>query len=1399
VDTLLEFSRKRLRTLLSLYFMSCFLIFTFLINLAQGDTTSSPWPYQQVDKRAKLSNSAITSVYMDQFDHIWLGSWDGLDRYDGSSIRVYKPDPFLKGTISNNVIRNFLEDDYGNLWVVTHQGINKYNRTTDSFQSYLDVLNDIPLTEYNIRACVGEDSTIWASLIGQGISRYSLKEDKFIPVTFSGIDKERLASVIDLGNHNGLFYFLGSDNKLACTVNNRLIFSKQLANSSRLTFHKFLRVGPQYFLVLATDKGELLLHDLADIDKEPQRIQLGPVIVSSISENKNHSSIWIGTESGNIFKVTTENNRFTATSMNAYFPIFSKARVKILTITETSQDLVWVGTDGDGVYKFLTRPKPFYSILSGDPKKGELSHSIVRSVYEDESATLYAGTRGGGLNIKDAHATETKILNSRSGLSNDAVLALNKDHNGNIWIGVDGEGIDMMEAKTGKIFHFPRDFENKSDLSFSSVYSICVDSYNDIWLGTSGFGIIHLKVIKTSNGKYQLKEYDQLKHSGTAKQISIKSNIVYTILEEKPNTLWFGTRGGGIYRYNALTKQIEEHIETNGPERNRLCNDDILSMYIDKQEQLWIGTSGGLNRLNLKTKPYRIDHFTQREGLPNNTIHAIQEDIKNNIWISTNQGLVIYDRSRNSFKNFDTNDGLQNNEFADGASFKSRLSEKLFFGGVGGLDIVYPEKLDTTNYFPRLAITEFQIRNVTVTPADETHILSRNIDFSEDIKLSYDQNFISFFFTTLDYWTKQKSEYAYFLENFDKDWNYIGQQQSITFTNVPPGHYTLKIKYSNGNGVWSSVAKTIDITVAPPFWKTSWAYTLYLLLAIGVQVCIVLYIRWRMRTKKAMAIDKFKAQQLKELNDYKLQFFTNIAHEFRTPLTLILGPITSLLKKSNGDDDAKQLKTIYSNSLRLQKLIEELIQFRKIESGKDTLEISCQDLIPFSQEIVESFQQYAAERELHLEFHPQQETLPAYFDKKKVEKILINLISNAIKYSSNGGIVGVSLKEVNGKAIFNIKDEGIGIAEENQEKIFESFYQNPGPRIDTDSYAKSTGIGLSLTKSLVVLHQGEIQVSSKQKKGSTFTITLPIAKGFYPNRLESLAVMLPSVNLNEKISLEFEINHYLSEPANSAANGKSNKHPYSLLVVDDNVSITSLLENLLSDKYVIHKTLSGKKALVVLEEERIDLVISDVLMPDMDGLTLCKKIKENIQTSHIPIILLTAKAEIENRIEGLQVGADSYIPKPFHPEHLFIRIEKLIERMELIRKKFQNFAEVELNQLSTGISERDDHFFLKITQCIKNHLSEPEFNADTIADEVGMSKASLYKKVKTITGLTPHGLIKQYRLKKAADLLKNSHMSVSEVIYETGFNSRSYFYKSFNEVYHCHPKDFGTQSAASVN
>lgn len=1354
---------------------------------------NSPWPHQHINKESGLSNSAITAVYMDSHDYVWFGTWDGLNRYDGSSIKVYKPDAFQKNTISNNVIRSFLEDKNDNLWVVTHLGINQYDRDEDEFTSYFSESENLPFTEYNLHAVIGPDSNVWISLRGQGLSKFDHSKNQFMSVHIDGVSEDWLKNVSDMGSSSGLIYLLGADGNLVCSLNGKVIFTRQLG-TKRTSYHKFVTIKGNYYIAISSGPGQLSLYNLTAIETNPLEVKLSNNPLSSITETQNKSSLWLGTELGDVYKLTIDDGKVTAVDMNEYFPQFAKAQRKILTITETQQDILWVGTDGDGVYKFLTRTKPFSGIVSGNTQRGDISNSIVRSVYEDDDGTLYVGTRGGGLNIVDPTRKETKVLNTARGLSNNTVLSINKDQQNNIWIGVDGEGIDMLEHKSGRIFHFPRDFENKTDIAFNYVYAICIDAYGNAWLGTSGNGVIQMKVAKTPRGTYRLEQHTQISHSSglayrqAGAPVTINSNIVYSIVEETPNILWFGTRGAGIYRYNSLANKIEEHFHTESDVQNRLVDNDVLSLHVAKNDELWIGTSGGVNRLSLRGRPFSNVHYTQRDGLPNNTVHGILSDKENRIWLSTNNGLVVFDQNKKTFKSFDGNDGLQNNEFTDGAFYRSHISENLFFGGINGLDVIYPGRMDTTSYFAKLVINEFQVHNMMVTAGDSTGILKKHVDASSEIVLAYDQNFISFHFTTLDYWNKQRTSYAYFLENFDKSWNYIGQQSVVNLTNIPPGSYVLQINYSNENNQWSSSPKTINIRVTPPFWRSTWAYGVYALLLIGLQLGVVLVIRQRARVKRAAAIDKFKIQQMQELNDYKLRFFTNVAHEFRTPLTLIFGPVISLIKRSNSLFERTQLQTIYNNSLRLQKLIDELIQFRKIESGKERLEIAEVELIQFTHEIVDSFQQYAAELDVNIEFVPPGESMNGWVDSRKLEKVLINLISNAIKYNTKDGHVEIILNEKNDMAEFTIRDTGIGIAEEMKDGIFESFFSNPG---QNDVNSKSAGIGLSLTRSLVQMHKGSIEMQSQKGSGSTFIVRIPISRNAY-QEVETKTLVLSTTNLAEKISQEFGI-IYTSEQS-PITEGKPEQN-YTLLVVDDNAQIIVLLQSILSDKYKILSATNGEAALKVLDDEKIDLVISDVLMPKMNGLTLCQHIKDNIQTSHIPVILLTAKAEIEDRIEGLQVGADSYIPKPFHPEHLFIRIERLIRNREQIRTRFENMSEVELDSISTGIGEKDDAFFQKIIQCIMDHLSEPEFSADIIAEEVGMSKTSLYKKVKAITGLTPHGLIKQYRLKKAADLLKNSNMSVSAVIYETGFNSRSYFYKSFNEVYHCHPKDFGGAKA----
>jgi signal transduction histidine kinase/DNA-binding response OmpR family regulator/ligand-binding sensor domain-containing protein len=1339
---------------------------------SQPADTLSPYPYQQIGKKEGLSNSAITSIYMDKSAYVWFGSWDGLNRYDGSTIKTYKPSSLTSGSLSNNVIRQFLEDKSHNLWIVTHRGINVYNRDTDQFIRFFDDDNKVPIVENNIRATLGPDSTLYISVIGQGIFAFNDSIQRFEKITIPNVSSDWENSIVTLGYANGIMYYIGSDGVLIGVHQQKIILQHALEIKNTISTFQFAEFGDQPFIALGTNTGEVILKSLSNTALPSQHFNLGNEPISVIAQNLNKDGLWIGTDLGTISYLTQKNHRFEMMFMRSAFPLLSNTKRKIISITETPQQLLWVGTDGAGVYKFLTRQKPFSTVVD-EQNKPLLNNTIVRAILEDHDGTLYVGTRGDGL----LKIQNNKIIHSL--LPNNTVLALAKDFNKNLWIGVDGEGIYMLEVNTNKLFHFKKAINNSIPISFGNVYSICVDVYGTLWLGTSGSGVIAFKTEKQRDD-YVLTEFKQITHNNDLSTSSINTNVVYKIIEEGPNILWFGTRGAGSYRYNTLTQKIVEHLHASAPLPKRISNDDVLSMLI-VNETLWIGTSDGINQVTLSGNPTTLNMYTERDGLSNNTIHAIQKDNLNQLWLSTNSGLVRFNYNTKTFKNFDFNDGLQNEEYTDGASNTSHNTERLYFGGINGLDIIYPNKIDTSSFYPSLSITEFQIHNKTIQPNDSSNILAQHINTIDTIELNHNQNFISIHFTTLNYWNKQRTQYAYYLKNFDNDWNYIGQQSQINLTNIQPGKYKLFINYTNENGVWSNHPKTLTIIINPPFWKTNWAYSLYVILLIGLQIGIIMFIRQRAHNKRVLAINKFKIQQQNELNDYKLEFFTNVAHEFRTPLTLILGPLPSLLRKVSNTLDREQLTMMYNNALRLQKLIQELIHFRKIENGKEFVEVTEIEIINFTHTIVQSFQQHAEDHNVTIEFIPGPEQLYGWIDPLKCEKILINLISNAIKYNIEGGSVEVRINRKDDFVIFEIQDTGIGIDEHDLSKIFLRFYQRPSQNLKANT--SSTGIGLSLTKSLVELHHGSISVDSKIGKGSTFTVTIPILENVYEH--SSTSKFEQPHNLDQKILQEF--NYIVSE--SSPVQHRDEEKQYTILIVDDHKQITSLLNNLLSPLYMVIPAHNGEEALMLLEEEKVDLVISDIKMPRMDGLTLCKRIKDNIQTSHIPVILLTAKSEIEDRIEGLQVGADSYIPKPFHPDHLFVRIEQLIKQRDQIKKKFENLANVELSNITPGISARDDEFFLKIKKCIEKHLSEPEFTADIIADEVGMSKTSLYKKVKATVGLTPHGLIKQYRLSKAAELLKNTNMSVSEVIFETGFNSRSYFYKSFNEMFHCHPKD----------
>ncbi|MFW5707089.1 MAG: hybrid sensor histidine kinase/response regulator transcription factor, partial [Bacteroidota bacterium] len=1154
----------------------------------------------------------------------------------------------------------------------------------------------------------------------------------------------------------------------------------------------FIECNGSVILMQGLAEGGIMTTDLSNRDISFIEKGNKNFHITAVARSVTGKFVWLGTDDGNIMQlIPGEQNQLR--NVTDQIPQLSGKRVKIWSILETADDLLWIGTDGEGVFRTLLRPKPFFQIQRGTAENRQLNHQIVRAVYEDQQGNLWVGTRGNGLNMIPRNHGPTKYFNTANGLTNNAVLALREDTHKNLWIGHDGNGIDILNLETGKFYHFPDDLKGGEHLVFGSVYDICIDAFGQIWLGTSGYGVLGLD-ISFQNNEFLLNNYTHL--VSDEKTSSIRSNIVYSIAEEKPNVLWLGTRGAGLYRYNTLTGTLENYTMTTG--NNPGLNDnDILSLHLSKNGYLWVGSSGGLNRININFSPFIFESYTTRDGLPNNTIHAILEDTDGNIWMSTNKGLSQFLVQEKKFLNFNIGDGLQSNEYTDGSAGIGQKSGRFYFGGINGLDWFHPDQISISQRQPALIFTGFRLHSQKIMPGDSTHILTKNLNELEQIRLKHHQNFFTLEFTTLDFHNPEKTLFEYKLEGFNTDWVFAGNQREASFTNVPYGRYTLMVRATNEDGVWLDETRQVRIIISPPFWKTWQAWIVYVLLAVTGIFFLYRYQLHRLKRKQRQVLEKIKQDKEKELTQYKLEFFTNLAHEFGTPLTLIFASAASLLNpRRKAEETTNLVKTIYNNSKRMQRLVQELLEFRKIETGRELVKPVKTDLVNSINNIVEVFSHFARDNEVEISFEPEENELFVMIDISKVEKILLNLLSNAIKYTPEGGSIKVELFTQNQKIIIRVVDTGVGISENVLPYIFDSFYQKPSPLQERKTPFKGIGIGLAYTKSLVELLQGQIRVNSVRQTGTTFTIELPLVNAngtILPGESNPAATQrwLTTEGIAEELGMmkTQEVQH-TSRPTLWTTPKK-----YRILVAEDDPELANLLFRLLSEQYEVTLTSNGKKALAFIENNRVDLVVSDIIMPEMDGLQLCKTLKSELLTSHIPVILLTARNEIENRIEGLEMGADSYIPKPFHPRHLFVRMEKLLKAKEQFSEYFKKTFGTPSYSHQQNFSSRDKELIEKCQAFIEAHYADESIDADQMADHLALSKAQLYRKIKALTGLTPHGLIKNYRLKKARQLIAEGNYPVSDIIFMTGFNNRTYFYRSYKEAFGETPSEINkTQS-----
>jgi signal transduction histidine kinase/DNA-binding response OmpR family regulator/ligand-binding sensor domain-containing protein len=1342
-------------------------------------TTKAEYSYEQLDNTKGLSNSSVNTIFQDSENLLWVGTWDGLNRFDGSNFKIFRPELNNENSLSNQVILKIEEDDTGKIWVLTLHGLNQYNKKTGTFQRYFFSRKNIPpLSESEFNMALDTSKKVFCAVKDWGIGYFD--GAKFQLIKAANIPKSAVKKM----------QFTATGELLVLFENNDL-YSLAIVNAQN---------------------GEKRISKIKLISKKIEsfeEISKQKIVTISSNGNSNYYSLenntFLGSSEKNIEKFIGKTSEgVIALDKSGYFIIDQNGDFlnydwlkqlnthKPTVLIRGTENILWTGTDGDGIFKISPLKKPFNLISKLEVP--EFDGAIVRTFLEGDENSFWVGTKGKGLfkfssnfYLNPEKPLEYRNYNASNSVLNNAVFALCKSYNNLLFIGTDGDGITVFDSKKSKLISWKEIIGTENCSYFKSVYSISQDADGIIWIGTNGYGMIRCKIERLGE-KLIISEFKNYL-AGSSKKNALSSNIVFSIIPKNKNQLWIGTRLGGLNLFDKKTEHFisYKNIE-NDPES--LSNNDILCLITDAKNQLWIGTSFGLNLLESIKKDGKavFKNFTVKDGLPNNTIHGIVSEKKNNLWLSTNFGLSNFNSKELKFTNYTRNEGLQNNEFADGAFYQDLNSEFIFMGGIKGFNYFLPQKIKESTIIPDLFIDEISGQNQPI-PYYQGLVITPDSNTYPSIVLNHNQNFFDIELTALTYINTEKCQYEYQLMNFDKGWNTINNRRIISFTNVPKGNYSLWIKWSNSDGVWSKPVHAIDICVKPVFWQSNLALIIYSLLFLAFVLFVLSYYKKR----QSLTQNILFRQREKELHENRLTFFTDIAHEFQTPLTLIVGPIQKLSEATNGNErNQKFIQMIQRNSSRLLFLTQQLLEFRKAEY--DYLEVTVKkfDLVNLVEQIAELFDEWALEKniEYNLNIPP---ALVGWFDKDKIEKIVFNLMSNAFKYTPVNGKIDLKFYiEGNDAPKLNIAitNTGKGIPKEELDSLFTQFFlADISKEKEPDNNMFRTGIGLAYVKKLVTVLKGEIQVASTLNKTTTFTILLPCNKEVFNEKeldkaISPILISHHLKNILEENPIKFEdIPHKIVSLNDLADNRKV------ILIVEDEKDIHRLLEELLSEKYKLIVAYNGLEALEIIENEIPDIIISDVMMPYMDGVELCKKIKTDIKTCHIPFIMLTAKDSVLHRIEGIESGANSYIPKPFYPDHLLIRIQKLLEEKELISKHFKQDTLVEnLSDLPINNDEKD--FIKKVIELIRHNIDNENLQSLFIEKELGISNSQLYRKTKQLFGFTPGDLIRTIRLKYAAELLRKNKLTVSEVCYQSGFNNRSYFYREFKKLYDLTPKNY---------
>jgi signal transduction histidine kinase/ligand-binding sensor domain-containing protein/DNA-binding response OmpR family regulator len=1313
--------------------------------------------FNKINQTNGLSNDRVISIVKEKNGFVWIGTKNGLNRYDGNKIKIYNKQ---NSALSSNDIADLLIDYNGRIWIATFGGgLNLYNPSKDKFVIYKNIATDktsIPSNELNT---LFQDSkgTIWLGP-KNGISFFNEKEQNFKTFKFDyknshSISHNDIRSIYEDGDKNlWIGTFGGGLNKFNPTTG-KFYRIKSSSTISADYIYAVCGINKNQILIGTNGKG-LLTFDVTSSSFQKNKFTLDkPINIVLCIKKAQNGAIWFGTDGFGLFKINNINslNPIVNNYTNDFKSETSISGNAIYSLMEDEHSNIWLGTAWNGV-DVLSLNKDYTLIPSSN--KGESPISVL-SIYKNKDV-FFMGLDGKGLAVFDDKKNIIKRYNkaNRNSIGDDYIQYIKEAKNGTLWIGSFANGLVNFNNKTGSFTQFKPQIGNPKSLSYNDVRYIVEDDKNNIWIATWGGGLNYYNVTT--------KEFTSFKQKN-GNQNAISSDNVIS-LQKDGDLIWAATFGGGINLMDTKANRFKVYKSAEG-NKNSISSDYVYSILKDSKGNIWIGTAGeGINLLDTKTQ--KINRFDNYKDVRYQTVTAIIEDNKGLIWFSTKEGIFNYDYATKAFKSFSN----LKDDYHINSCFKDEKGI-LYFGCSKGVIKFNPETIKVKNITPEVKFTGFKLFNKEV-PIGEEEILKKDITFSKSITLKHDQDVITFEFAAMLFPSSAGCEYQIKMDNFDKNWRSIGKEGSATYTNLSPGEYVFKVRSRELGSEWADQYNALNIKIQKPFWLEWWAFLMYALLGILLLYALMKYIISWENMKADLRFEKFSHEKDVELYNLKQDFFTNISHEIRTPVTLILSSINKLLKNDELSENQQQnpFGTIKKNGEYLLNLVNELLDFRKLEHHQIKLKVSKGDLVLFCKEIYLSFKEFAYQKNIKFEFESSSPTIALWFDKNQMEKVLYNLFSNALKFTSTGGSIKLSITETDTEVQLELVDEGIGISKKHLSKIFNRFYQaNDSNSVNGAGF----GLGLTISNEIIKLHQGEITVKSKKGAGSTFTIILKKGNSFF-NEAE-----IGGSETND----ELIDNYFTNKQDNVEVLTKSTESPavkeQALLIVEDNVDISNYIAELLSDEYAILQAYNGKEGLQMALEKMPDLIISDVMMPIMDGIELTHNLKTNLNSSHIPVILLTARASFMNKMEGFETGADDYVTKPFNESLLRARIKNILKNRSLLHEKFHSEDTTDIGEIVKN--KKDQEFLENLGQFIEKNIDSDNLSANLVAKELGMSHSVLYKKLKTITGLSLVEYMRDYRLKKAKQLLKTKQFTLNEVCYQVGYSDRKYFSKLFKE------------------